>query len=491
MTATAQADEDFDPGIRKLIRVLVLGALAPALDATVVNVALAALGRGLRVSVATSQWTLTGYLLAMGMAVPAARWVSERFGGKRAWLCCLGVFLAGSALAGAAPDMTSLIVFRVVQGAAAGVMMPLLTTLLTQAAGRRRLGRMMTIAMTVIVVVPIFGPVVGGVIVTSLGWRWIFYLNVPVCLAAIWLAWRTVPPDAASQEARPLDIGGLALLSPGLALVIYGLAEAAGPRGFAAATAWAPLAGGTALVTAFTVHTLRTKRDPLINLRLLRLRSYTAALALQFLAGVSVYGPLLLLALYYQDLQGKSAIVAGLLLAPQGIGSMTTRNIAGKLTDRIGPRPLALAGLVLTAAGTLAFAWAGPAASESLLAASLLIRGAGLAPVTIAVGAGTSRDVPAPSVPDASMTARIIQQLGGSLGSAMLAVILAAALASHHAAPAFAFDLAFRWAIAFTAAALIPALLLPAAKQPRQDRTRPPRLPANAPFRRPRPRTYR
>jgi len=279
MTAAVQADDDFDPGTRKLIRVLVLGALAPALDTTVVNVALAALGRGLHISVAASQWTLTGYLLAMGMAVPAARWVTERFGGKRAWLWCLGVFLAGSALAGAAWDIASLIAFRVVQGAAAGVMMPLLTTLLTQAAGRRRLGRMMTIAMTVIVVVPVFGPVAGGVIVTSLGWRWVFYLNVPVCLAAIWLAWRTIPPDAASRQARPLDVGGLTLLSPGLALVIYGLAEAAGPRGFASTTAWSPLAGGTVLMAAFTVHALRRQRDPLINLRLLRVRSYAASLA--------------------------------------------------------------------------------------------------------------------------------------------------------------------------------------------------------------------
>jgi MFS family permease len=248
--------------------------------------------------------------------------------------------------------------------------------------------------------------------------------------------------------------------------VIYGLAEAAGPRGFAAANAWAPLAGGTALTAAFTVHALRKQRDPLINLRLLRVRSYAASLAVQSLAGVSVYGPLLLLALYYQDLQGKSAVIAWLLLAPQGIGSMLTRNIAGKLTDRTGPRPVAVAGLVLTAAGTLAFAWASPADSEWLLGASLLVRGAGLAPVTIAVGAGTYRDVPIPSVQDASMTARIIQQLGGSLGSTVLAVILAAALASHHAAPALAFDSAFRWAIAFTAAALIPAVLLSAAKAP-------------------------
>lgn len=119
MTPTAPAGKAIDPATRKLIWVIVIGALAPALDTTIVNVALASMGRSLHVSVATSQWTLTGYLLAMGMAMPLAQWVSERFGSKRVWLCCLAVFLVGSVLAGAAWDMASLIVFRLVQGAAA------------------------------------------------------------------------------------------------------------------------------------------------------------------------------------------------------------------------------------------------------------------------------------------------------------------------------------------------------------------------------------
>ena len=192
---------------------------------------------------------------------------------------------------------------------------------------------------------------------SGLGWRWVFYVNLPICLAAMWLSWRMLPPDAASRQARSLDAPGLALLSPGLALIIYGLSQAAGARGFAATTAWAPLAGGLVLTAAFTVHALRRQRDPLINLRLLRIRSYAASLAVLFLTGVSLYGPLLLIALFYQDVQGKSALIAGLFLAFLGIGSLVPRRVAGKLTDRIGPRPVVLTGLVLTAAGTLAFAW--------------------------------------------------------------------------------------------------------------------------------------
>jgi EmrB/QacA subfamily drug resistance transporter len=468
VTATVPASKTIDPATRKLIWVIVIGALAPALDTTIVNVALASLVRSLHVSVATSQWTITGYLLAMGMAMPMTQWVSERFGSKRVWLCCLGVFLVGSVLAGAAWNMASLIVFRLVQGAVAGVMLPLLTTMLTRAAGRDRLGRAAAIATMIVVVVPIFGPVAGGVIVTSLGWRWVFYVNPPICLVAMWLARRMLPPDPA-PGARPLDIAGLALLSPGLALVIYGLAQATGHSGFAAAKAWVPLAGGLALTAAFVVHALRRQRSPLINVRLLRIRSYAASTAVQFLAGLSVYGPLLLIALFYQEVQGKSAIAAGLLLAPQGIGSLIPRGIAGRLTDRIGARPVVITGLLLTALGTLAFAWAGPGTSEWLLAASLFVRGAGLAPVTIAVVAGAFRDIPSEDVPDASSTTRIVQQIGGSFGSAVLALILASSLLSHRAvtpaARGLAFDTAFWWAIGLTALALVPAVLMPAAKK--------------------------
>jgi len=467
MTTPKPAEERVDPGLRKLIWILVLGALAPALDTTIVNVALPTLGQSLHSSVATSQWTITGYLLAMGMAMPVTRWVSERFGAKRVWLFALILFLAGSALGGAAWDMPSLIVFRVVQGFAAGLIMPILTTMLVQAAGPRRLGAAMTIAMMPVIVVPVFGPVVGGLIVNNLGWRWIFYVNVPICLVAAWLAYRKLTPSAKTTSPPNLDVFGLVLLCPGLGLVIYGLSRAAGSAGFAAVEAWLPLAAGLVLTALFVVHALRRRAAPLINLRVLRIRSFAASVFVLFLSGLSVYGPLLLLSLYYQDVQGKSAMLVGLLLAPQGIGSLLPRGIAGKLSDRIGPRPVVVVGLVLTALGTLPFAWSGPDTNEWLLGAALFVRGAGLAPVTIAVMAGAFRDVPSAEVPDASSTIRILQQVGGSFGSAVLAIILAGELLGHPvltpAVQGQAFDTAFWWAIGFSVLALLPALLLPGA----------------------------
>jgi EmrB/QacA subfamily drug resistance transporter len=477
-TATA-SDERIDPALRKLIWVLVLGALAPALDTTIVNVALATLGQALHTSLAKSQWTITGYLLAMGMAMPVTGWLSERFGGRRMWLFSLMLFLTGSVLSGAAWNIGSLILFRVIQGAGAGLMLPTVTTLLVQAAGPKRLGGMMAIAMLPVVVVPIFGPVAGGLVINTLSWRWIFYLNVPICLTALVLAWRAMPPATQAPTnpgSNPLDVLGLALLSPGLALIIYGLSQASGQHGFASTVVWAPLAAGLALTAAFVIHAVHRRERPLINLRVLGVPAYAASVSVLFLAGLSVYGPLLLLALYYQQVQGKSALVTGLLLAPQGIGSLLPRGIAANLTDRIGPRPVVITGLLLTALGTLAFTQAGPATSPWLLAGSLFIRGAGLAPVTIAVMAGAFQGVPPEDVPDASSTTRIVQQVGGSFGAAALAVILTHQLGHVPAtavATSQAFTTAFWWAIGFGVLALIPAVLLPGAlARPPSPRTK-------------------
>jgi EmrB/QacA subfamily drug resistance transporter len=460
-----------DPALRRLVLILVLGALTPALDTTIVSVALPTLGSDLHASVATTQWVITGYLLASGIAMPVTAWTSLRFGGKRMWLFSLALFLAGSLLAGAAWSIGSLIVFRLVQGAAAGLMLPIVTTLLVQAAGPRRLGRLMAVASLPVVVVPIFGPVIGGLIVDNASWRWIFYVNLPICLAAIGLAWRVLPADPPSTGTARLDVTGLLTLSPGLALLIYGLSQAGGERGFADPAALVPLAAGTASTALFVMHALRRSNGPLINLRVLRVRSYAAATAVIFLSGLCIYGPLLLFSLYYQQVGDHGVLATGLLLAPQGIGSLLPRTTVGALTDRLGARPFVIAGLLLTAVGTLPFTQAGPGTSIWLLSAGLFIRGAGLTSATVAVMAGAFRHVPGPEVPDASATTRIVQQIGGSFGAAVLAVILAHQLLVHHAGTALArghaYDTAFWWAIGFSLLPLVPALLLPTVKRNR------------------------
>ena len=183
-TPASPAGTRLDPALIKLALILVVGAVAPQLDTTVVNVGLHTVAAGLGTGVGTVQWVATAYLLALGVTVPLNGWLLGRWGGRRVWLGALVLFLIGSVLAGAARSAGFLIVFRIVQGAAAGILAPLMLTLLIQAAGSRPLGRLITIVTMVVVAVPIAGPVIGGVIVQWLSWRWLFFVNVPITAAA-------------------------------------------------------------------------------------------------------------------------------------------------------------------------------------------------------------------------------------------------------------------------------------------------------------------
>ncbi len=470
-TAAAAADPGaqsgrLDPALIKLIVILLTGAIPSLLDTSIVNVAIDALGRDLHAPVSVIQWVITGYLLSFAMVIPLSGWALDRFGGRAVWMFSLGLFLAGSAACGAAWNVGSLIAFRVVQGIGGGLMVPVLTTLLVQAAGGRQMGRLMSAVSLPVVVVPIFGPVVSGLIVSNVSWRWIFYVNVPMCLAGLVLAWRGLPSGRSAGGGQRLDPAGLLLLPPALVALLYGLAEVSADRGFGHPGVIIPLAAGAALLAGYAAHALLTSRTPLVDLRLFRVRSFSAASALLFLAGLSIYGGMLLLPLYYQAARGDSALGAGLLMIPQGVGSLLPRTLAGRLTDKIGARLVVLAGTVLAAAGTVPFALAGPRPDDLLLVAALLVRGAGLGTATIAVMAGAFTGLAPGQVPSASSVTRIVQFVGGSFGAAVLvAVILGGQVAGLAAGAgaaglASAFGTAFWWCVGFTAVALVPALFL-------------------------------
>jgi EmrB/QacA subfamily drug resistance transporter len=493
----ARGGDKLDPALVRLVIILIVGLIPSLLDTTIVNVAIASVGRDLHATVSQIQWVITGYLLSFGMVIPLSGWALSRFGGRTVWLASLTVFLVGSMASGAAWNVPSLIGFRILQGAGGGLMLPLLTTLIMQAAGPNRLGRLMATVSLPVAVVPILGPVISGLIISHASWRWIFFVNAPICLAGLLLAWRGLPHyrPAGGQGARPaaaerprLDLAGLFLLCSALAGLLYGLAQVSTQAGFAHPTVIVPIAAGIVLLVGFAVHALRKPGQALVDLRLFRSRAFAGASGLMFLAGLSIYGAMLLLPLYFQEARGYSALMAGLLLVPQGVGSILPRTIVGKLTDRIGPRPVSLAGIVLAGIGTVPFALATAHTSAYWLAAALVVRGAGLGAATIALMAGAFQDLSRAQLPHASSATRIAQQVGGAFGAAVLVVILAgqrvADLAAGRAAITIAFGHTFWWCIGFTALAVIPALGLPGRPSaPHQtDRAAPrsPAEPANA-----------
>jgi len=473
-TGADQPAGRLDPAIVKLIVVLLTGAIPALLDTAIVNVAISAIGRDLHATVSSIQWVITGYLLSFAMVIPLSGWALARFGGRAVWLASLSLFLAGSVASGAAWNVGSLIAFRVAQGLGGGMLTPLLTTLLVQAAGAKQMGRLMSTVSLPVVVVPIFGPVVSGLIISNVSWRWCFYVNVPICLVGLVLAWRGLPSKRAAGSVPHLDIPGLLLLPPALVALLYGLAEVSTSGGFRSASVIIPLSAGAVLLAGYTVYALASRGAHLVDLRLFRARAFTGASSLMFLAGLSIYGGMLLLPLYFQQARHDSALTAGLLMVPQGVGSLLPRVATGKLVDRIGPRLVVLAGMLVAALGTVPFALAGLHTNVVVLGAALVVRGAGMGAATIAVMAGAFQGLPREDVPHASSATRILQFVGGSFGAAVLvALILDRQVAAHAAAGpaglAVAFDNTFWWCVGFTALGVLPALLLrgraPAAAQ--------------------------
>jgi EmrB/QacA subfamily drug resistance transporter len=466
------------PETKRALTALIIGAVAAVLDTTIVSIALRTLVGALHSTVSQIQWVSTGYLLALGVVIPVVGWAQARFGGKRLWMAALIIFVAGSALCSVAWNADSLIAFRVLQGAGAGMIFPLLMTLAMRAArsvpgGASSLGRVTATVSLPIAVGPILGPVLGGVILNWFSWRWLFLINVPVCAVGLYLAWRALPADApAGAGSRPrFDLIGLLLVAPGVVGVLLGLSNVSTDGGFGHRDVLLPLIVGLVLLAAFAAWAVRRtsvgrRAGPaLVNVRLLRVRSVAASSAALFLTGACMYSAMFLLPLYYQELRGFGVLDAALVLIPQGVGSLLTRTVAGRLTDRIGGRAVAVAGFVLVALATVPFAFAGPGTSEWWLGAVLLVRGLGLGVVLIPVMTVAFVDIDERDVPDASMLTRISQQVGGSFGVAIGAVVLESAVASGHTLT-HAFVQAFWWVTGFTVLAVLASFFLPGRRVP-------------------------
>jgi EmrB/QacA subfamily drug resistance transporter len=450
------------PSLAKIISVVMLGALMMQLDMTMTTIATRTLVRDFHSTLATIQWVTTGYMLAMAATIPLAGWALERFGARRVWTTTIAVFLVGSVLCGLAWSSGTLVAFRVLQGLGAGMVMPVGQTVLVRAAPPERFGRVMAAMGVPAMVGPVLGPVLGGVLVTDLSWRWIFYINVPVCLAALALSGRALPSAAAPGRSR-LDWLGLALLSPGCAAIVFGLAQSNQYQGFGNAHVLVPLAAGIVLLAAFCLNALRI-RHALIDLRLFARRGFASASATMFVSGFVLFGAMGALPLYYQIARGDSAQRAGLLLIPLGIGMGLSLFAAGRLADRIAPRTIALAGLVFTAAGTFVYTQLAAGTSQLLLGVAQVCSGIGTGAALVPIMSAGFRGLEPAAVPRASSSIRIMQQLGGSFGSAALFIIVQHELTTHTrnaSGLAAAFGATFWWVLAFAGAMLIPVLFLP------------------------------
>jgi EmrB/QacA subfamily drug resistance transporter len=484
-TPPSTEQEPIDRALLVVAGVVVLGAMMSILDTTVVNVAINTLAAKFHTTLPTIQWVATGYTLALAAVIPLTGWIADRFGTKRLYMTSIGLFVIGSSLSGLAWSSTSIIVFRVLQGLGGGMIMPAGMTILTRAAGPNRIGRVMSIMGVPMLLGPILGPILGGWLVADVSWRWIFFINVPIGIAALIASFRVLPRDVPAHEQR-LDFVDFLLLSPGLALTIYGLAETNSAGGFGSPKVLIPLILGLALIGAFVWHSLRA-RDPLIDLRLFKNRTFSTSSITLVLVAISVFGSFLLLPLYFQAVRGESALVSGVLLAPQGLGAMLGMPIAGQLADRTGAGRIVPFGLIAVMLAVLGLTQVGANTSYVLLSLDLFLFGIGMGFTMMPVFTGAMQSIRGPAVARASTALNILQQTGASIGTAVLSVLLASAISDQlgtgghgtigataaippsvreHIAPpmAAAFGQTFWWALGLLAVAFVASLALPKRK---------------------------
>ena len=469
----AEEDGSFPPELFRGVLVATFGSLLLNLNATSINVALDRLMERFGAPLATVQWIVTGYLLALALVLPSFRWMVERLGSRRLYVGCLLAFTATSTLCACAWSAESLIGFRVLQGAVGGLLTPLAQALAAQLAGPKRMGRAISLMSMPILVAPLLGPTLAGVILERLSWRWLFLFNAPLGVLGAWLALRHLPPGHSAKRSR-LDFVGLLLLSPGIGLFTYAV-SLVGHRGSLSPGALGAFAAAVCLIVAFVLDAWRRPGTALIDLRLFRHAKFDAALAAYLLTSFGEFGAQLVLPLYYQQVRGESALWTGLLLAPQGLGMLLTLPQAGRLTDRIDNGKVVIGGVVLTLLGTYAFTQATDHTSYVLLCASLVLRGAGLgataAPAMSAAYKQLSRD----EIPNGTTAINIVQRLGAPLGTATMAVALQwflAGLPAGHAPRASAFAHTFAVSAALSGLALFAGLVL-ARRAPPRDRPDP------------------
>ncbi len=457
---SATSTDRIDAYVWRISAVVIVGSIMSILDTTIVNVALDTLSRELHSTIAQIQWVVTGYMLALAAVIPVTGWAARRFGAKRVYLVSLVLFTLGSALCGLATSTNELILFRVIQGLGGGMILPIGQLMMAEAAGPKRMGRVMSIVAVPAMLAPIFGPTIGGLILDNMSWRWIFYVNVPIGLIAVIAALRILP-TVQRQPTNALDYRGLALMATGLPLLTYGLAEIGTTGSFTSMKVLIPIILGLALIATFVFHALRVKY-PLLDVRLYRRPTFSSASFAMFCLGAALFGGMILLPLYWQGVRHESVVDTGLLTAPQGLGMALIMPLAGKLTDRLGGGPLALFGVILTTLATIPFGMIGAHTSVLYLSVAMFVRGMGIGFAFMPAMAAAFAALDRSELSDATPQLNVLQRVGGSIGTAVLAVVLQRALvgADSLSAQASAYGTAFWFSAGLTALAIIPCIIL-------------------------------
>jgi MFS transporter, DHA2 family, multidrug resistance protein len=395
------------------------------LDTTVVNVSLPHIAGSLSSTIDEATWALTSYLVANAIVLPMTGWLASRFGRKNLLMLSVIGFTSASFLCGLAPNLASLILFRIIQGATGGALQPLSQAVLLEAFPPHDRGKAMGFWGLGIVVAPILGPVLGGWLTDSYSWRWVFYINIPVGIASIVMTKLFIfDPPYLRQENRSVDYWGIGMLAVGIGALQFVLDKGQEEDWFAShtITTLAVIAGVT--LTALVIHELTTD-DPVVDLRVFKERSYAVGVFLMTVLGFVLYGSMVLLPIMLQTLLGYPSLQAGIAMAPRGIGSFFMMPLTGLMTGRFDARKLLTCGFII---GGVTLLWL---ADLNLYAGywdifwPQLIQGMGMALTFVPLTTASMDQIPRERMGNATSLFNLMRNIGGSVGIAITGTMLA------------------------------------------------------------------
>jgi DHA2 family lincomycin resistance protein-like MFS transporter len=418
------------PRERTVIGVLLASTFVVILNETIMSVALPVLMTDLHVTPAVGQWLTAGFLLTMAVVIPVTGFLIRRVGTRRLFGVAMGLFSLGTLTAALAPGFPVLLAARVVQASGTAIMLPLLmTTVMTLVPPARR-GAVMGNISIVIAVAPAVGPTTSGLILSVLGWRSMFWVVLPIALVALVIGLRLIS-DVGERTSTPIDVLSVVLSALGFGGLVYGLSTI-GQAGGGGTAAWVAFAVGAVGLVAFVVRQLRLQREDraLLDLRTFRAGTFTTATVLMVLLMATLFGAIVLLPIYLQEVLGRTPLVTGLLLLPGGLLMGLLAPTVGRLYDRVGARVLLLPGVVVTSASVWMTTLFDSHSSVALVLAFHLVFSAGLAFVFTPLFTAGLGALPPSLYAHGSAIFSTAQQLAGAAGVALLVSVLSARSAS-------------------------------------------------------------
>ncbi len=402
--------------------VYVAAMFMAVMDTTIVNVALPTLARDFHVSTDAVDAVSIAYLVSYGVFIPISGWLGDRLGGRRTLLGAISVFVVASALCGLSTSFRELVLFRILQGVGGGLMTPVGLSMLFRVFPPAQRVRAASILVPPTALAPALGPVLGGLFTTEVSWRWVFYVNVPIGIAALIFGALFLSDHRASGTGR-LDIGGFLLSGVALGLIMYGVSE--GPlEGWSSADVLATVFAGGVLLLCFVAYEVR-RANPLLDLSLFADRLFRSTTSVMVVGSVAFLGTLYLVSLFFQDALGMSALRAGLTIFPEALGVMVGSQVVSRiLYPRFGPRRLMASGLLTIAVSMLLLTQIGPTTNEWLIRLIMLLLGYGISHVFLTSQAASFTTISPARTSGASAVFNACRQLGGAIGVALVTTVM-------------------------------------------------------------------